>query len=80
MPAKTPISLRIQTIVSKSLVGAFWTAKDAEFLHLDIKYCDQFVRVRRLVFSWPFKNLPVMMLSKARTVNTTTETKCQGQA
>ena len=36
-PAKIQISLRIRVVWSESSLGAFWTAKDAKFLHADNK-------------------------------------------
>ena len=36
-PAKIQISLRIRSISSESLLGAFWIAKDAKFLNADIE-------------------------------------------
>ena len=34
-PAKIEISLCIRAVLSESLLGAFWIAKDAKFLYAD---------------------------------------------
>ena len=53
-PAKIQISLRIRAVWSESSLGAFWIAKEAEFLHADKEDSDQTARMRRLiwVFVW----------------------------
>ena len=48
-PAKIQISLRIRAVLSDSPLGAFWTVKDAVFLHVDNEDSDQTARMRRLI-------------------------------
>ena len=44
-PAKIQISLHIRAVWSESSLSAFWTAKDAKFLHANNEDCDQTARV-----------------------------------
>ena len=48
--AKIQISPRIRTVWSESLLGAFWTAKDAKILHADKEDSNQTARKRRLIW------------------------------
>ena len=50
--AKIQIRLRIRAVWSESLLGAFWTANYANFLHADNKDFDLTARMRRLI--WVF--------------------------
>ena len=50
--AKIQIRLRIRAVWSESLLGAFWIAKDAKFLHAGNEDSDQTARMRRLI--WVF--------------------------
>ena len=45
-PAEIQVNLRIRTIWSKSSLGAFWVAKDANLLHADNKDTDQTARMQ----------------------------------
>ena len=49
-PAKIRISLCILTNWSESSLGAFWTAKDAKFLHTDNEHSDQTARRRTSIW------------------------------
>ena len=48
-PSKTQVSPRIRAVWSESSLGAFWTAKDINFVYADNEHSDQTARMRRLI-------------------------------
>ena len=50
--AKIQISLHIGAVWSESLLGTFWIAKNAKFLHADIEGSDHSGQMLRLI--WVF--------------------------
>ena len=50
-PAKIQISLRIRAVWSESSLGAFWIAKDAEFLQTDNEDSDRTAHMSEGMFS-----------------------------
>ena len=48
-PTKIQISLCIRAVYAESSLSAFWTAKDAKFLHADNENFNQTARMRRLI-------------------------------
>ena len=66
-PANIQIRLRIRAVWSESSLGAFWTAKDAIFLHEDNEVSDQTVRMCRLIWVfWTVTVNPTYVTSKER--------------
>ena len=62
-PAKIQISLRIRAVWSESSLGAFWIAKDAEFLHADNVDSHQIARMHSLIWVFDGPRMSKGMLS-----------------
>ena len=63
-PAKIQISLRIRAVWSESSQGAYWIAKDVEFLHADNEDSDQAARMSRLIWVFIYAHIRRYVFSR----------------